>query len=81
MRPAAIEFLDNLLDTEFAEIIVPLLEGKHDPGRQVQFISVAAVLSVLASGDDPWLKTIVAGLRAQVGDEIDERRERRVITR
>jgi HEAT repeat protein len=81
MRPAAIEFLDNLLDAEFAKSIVPLLEGKDDPERQVQFISAAAVLAVLASGDDPWLKTIVTELQTRLGDKIDERRKRRVITR
>jgi len=85
LRPAAIEFLDNLLDVGLKETVIPLLEEAFDPENAtrvrapIQFISVGAALSMLVSGDDPWLKTIAGELQKQIGERSDESRERRVI--
>jgi ATP/ADP translocase len=84
MRPAAIEFLDNLLDVELKETLTPLLEEAFDlqNGRaraSVQFISLGAALSMVIKGDDPWLKRISGELQRRLGEQCDEPRERRVI--
>jgi AAA family ATP:ADP antiporter len=62
MRPSAVEFLDNLLDVEMKQTVVPLLE--QDADLQVEVISHAAALEMLLSGEDPWLKAIVRDLIA-----------------
>jgi ATP/ADP translocase len=86
LRPAAIEFLDNILDAELKETVVPLLEEAGDPEKPirvrepVEFISLGAVLSMLVAADDPWLKMIAAELQARLGEEFDATRKRRVIT-
>jgi len=85
LRPAAIEFLDNLLEPQLKPQVVPLLEAAFDvekpmPANQrLQFASLQAVLATLAAGDDPWLRTLAGELEKRVGDQSDDRTERRVI--
>jgi len=86
LRPAAIEFLDNLLDMELKKTVTPLLEEALDPENAfrdpapVHFSSLSAALSTLINGDDPWLKAIAEELRRQIGEQSDEPRKRRFIT-
>jgi AAA family ATP:ADP antiporter len=86
LRPAAIEFLDNLLDKELKETVVPLLEEAFDRERAlrvhqpVEYISLEAALSTFVKGSDPWLKAIAADLQMRLGEEHDERTLGRVIT-
>jgi len=85
LRPAAIEFLDNILDAELRETVVPLFEERLDPERPararhtVEFISIGGALAMLVAGNDPWLKTIAV----EVGGRLEKSDEgkRRVITR
>ena len=86
LRPAAIEFLDNLLDAELKETVVPLLEevfepqnGIH-PREPVLSSSRSAALAMLIAGEDPWLKEIATELQREIGEECNELRERRVVT-
>jgi hypothetical protein len=86
LRPAAIEFLDNLLDVELKRTVTPLLEEVFDPDHStrevapIEFIALSAALAMLISGDDPWLQTIAEELQTQIGEQRDESRDRRVIT-
>jgi hypothetical protein len=86
LRPAAIEFLDNILDAPLKETVVPLLEGAYERERArhiaepLQFVSLSAALSMLVSSEDPWLGSIASDLERQLGEKTDEG-ERRVITR
>jgi ATP/ADP translocase len=63
LRPSAVEFLDNILDGEFRRV-VPLVEQvfvtmtETIEEEQVSFISREAVIETLATGHDPWLKSI-----------------------
>ena len=86
LRPAAIEFLDNLLDAELKETVVPLLEevfepqnGIH-PREPVLSTSRRAGLAMLIAGENPWLKEIATELQREIGEERNELRERRVVT-
>src|SRR5439155_12246245 len=69
-RPAAIEFLDNILDAPLKETVVPLLEEACDPEKAVcvrqpvEFISLDAALSMLV-GADSWLQMIAAELKTR----------------
>src|SRR5262245_4933258 len=87
LRPAAIEFLDNLLDVELKKTVTPLLEEILDPENAFrgptpfQFITFSAALSMLINGEDPWLKAIAEALQKQIGEECDEPRKHRFITR
>jgi hypothetical protein len=86
LRPAAIEFLDNILEPPLKASVVPRLEAAYDPEKPIQvqqeptFVSLESLLSMLVSGDDPWLTTIAAELQNKVGEMTDDTRERRVIT-
>ena len=86
LRPAAIEFLDNILDAPLKETVVPLLEEACDPEKAVcvrqpvEFISLDAALSMLVAAEDSWLHMIAAELKTRLGEEFDATRERRVIT-
>jgi len=86
LRPAAIEFLDNLLDAQLKEAVVPLLEEEFEQENgiharePVRSSSRHAALAMLIAGDDPWLKEIATELERQIGEQHNESRERRVIT-
>jgi ATP/ADP translocase len=86
LRPAAVEFLDNLLDPPLKHTLVPLLdeafESEKVRGMQqsVQFISHAAALATVRSGQDPWLDVIVTELVKRMENKSDEAGDRRVIT-
>jgi len=86
LRPAAIEFLDNLLDAQLKETVVPLLEGAFEPENGIHArepvlsSSRRAALVILITGEDPWLKEIATELQREIGEESNELRERRVIT-
>jgi hypothetical protein len=85
MRPAAIEFLDNILQSPLKEAVVPLLESASGSEtqrlpQQVEFVSVDATISSLASGEDPWLSVIATELHRRLGEH-HESREHRIITR
>jgi len=86
LRPAAIEFLDNLLDAQLKETVVPLLEGAFEPENGIHArepvlsSSRRAALVILITGEDPWLKEIATELQKEIGEERNELRERRVIT-
>ena len=86
LRPAAIEFLDNLLDAPLKKTIVPLLEEAFEPENgiharePVRSSSRRAALAMLIAGDDPWLREIASELEREIGEERNEFRERRVIT-
>jgi len=66
LRPAAIEFLDNILSAELKETIIPLLEEQRAPASRLQqrfeFISINAAFAMLTAGGDPWLETLVAAV-------------------
>jgi ATP:ADP antiporter, AAA family len=68
LRPAAIEFLDNILAPELKETVVPLLEDSFTEERAlhvqspIELRSIAEVLSNLRNGEDAWLKMIAARL-------------------
>jgi hypothetical protein len=71
-RAAAIEFLDNILDAEVRDLVLPVLEEASDTrehrGKQtVQFISLDAALSAFSDGNDPWLNAIASTIRSRVG--------------
>jgi len=78
LRPSAIEFLDNLLDAQLKQTIVPLLEEAFDaeraarPSQQVQFISHDAALEMLINGEDPWLRRIALELRIRLERTLKE---------
>ncbi len=63
-RASALEFLDNVLDRETKEYLLPLLEqistaAAIEHGHRVfgaRFASRGAALDDLLSGDDPWLR-------------------------
>jgi ATP/ADP translocase len=91
LRPAAIEFLDNILDAELKLAIVPLLEaegsGAENESRKTELFrrsggrlitSLEDALQVVESAD-PWLATIANELQTQLGEEFDDSRERRLI--
>jgi hypothetical protein len=86
LRPAAIEFLDNILEADLKETVVPLLEEAFEPEKAldvpqpIQFISIAGALSMLVTGDDPWLRTIASEIEKPSGEESDEAGNRRVNT-
>jgi ATP:ADP antiporter, AAA family len=86
LRPAAIEFLDNLLDAQLKEAVVPLLEEAFEPengiyAREPVLSSPRRdVLAMLITGEDLWLKEIATELQREIGEESNELRERRVIT-
>jgi ATP/ADP translocase len=85
LRPAAIEFLDNVLEAGLKEAVVPLLEEAFDPAmaRQVrhpvQVLSLESALAPLLAGDDPWLKVIATELQKRDGEGFGERGNCRVI--
>jgi hypothetical protein len=79
LRPAAIEFLDNILEQDLKGTVLPLLESTVEVPSP-QFISVSAAVHMLASSDDPWLSAIAKEFQVQSGEESHETRERRVIT-
>jgi AAA family ATP:ADP antiporter len=58
LRPAAIEFLDNILDIELKQTLIPVLEEPADRQNSSP-ISMDAALSILRSGDDAWLDVII----------------------
>jgi len=86
LRPAAIEFLDNLLDLQLKETVMPLLEEAFEPQNgtharePVRSNSRRTALAILIAGEDEWLKTIAIELEREIGEERNELRERRVIT-
>jgi hypothetical protein len=86
LRPAAIEFLDNIVDAPLKETVVPLLEGAFEResapniAEPLEFVSLSAALSMLVLSEDPWLGAIARDLERQLGEKIDEG-ERRAITR
>jgi ATP:ADP antiporter, AAA family len=78
LRPAAIEFLDNIVDEPIKGLLLPLLE--EGPSRPMHFISLRAGLLMIADSEDAWLKTIAqAALVACVEGAADERRYPSVI--
>jgi HEAT repeat protein len=78
LRPAAIEFLDNIVDEPIKGLLLPLLE--EGPSRPLHFISLRAGLLMIADSEDVWLKTIArAALVACVEGAADERRYPSVI--
>jgi ATP/ADP translocase len=78
LRPAAIEFLDNIVDEPIKGLLLPLLE--EGPSRPMHFISLRAGLLMIADSEDAWLKTIAqAVLAACVEGAADERRYPSVI--
>jgi ATP/ADP translocase len=73
LRPAAIEFLDNIVDEPIKGLLLPLLE--EGPSRPMHFISLRAGLLMIADSEDAWLKTIAqATLAACVEGAANERR-------
>jgi hypothetical protein len=79
LRPsAAVEFLDNLLDPPLKQTIVPLLEAAFEPEKvrgmqqSLQFISHAAALATVRSGQDPWLDVIAKELVKRMGNKSNE---------
>ena len=56
LRASAIEFLDNLLETDIRRLVMPLLEETNH-SRAVP-ISRHAVFETLLNPKDPWLSTI-----------------------
>jgi ATP/ADP translocase len=78
LRPAAIEFLDNIVDEPLKGLLLPLLE--EEPSRPMHFISLKAGLLMIAEGEDLWLKTIArAALAACAEGALDERKYPSVI--
>jgi AAA family ATP:ADP antiporter len=82
LRPAAIEFLDNILDAELKRTVVPLLEQTFGPENAAQqtpvhFISYTAALEMLIHGEDPWLKIVSAELLNRLQTPRFERRSTR----
>jgi ATP/ADP translocase len=56
LRASALEFLDNLLETDVKRLVMPLLEEtNHSPPIS---ISRHAVFETLLNPNDPWLSTI-----------------------
>jgi hypothetical protein len=64
LQPAAIEFLDNILEKDLKGTVLPLLESTVEM-PSTQFISVSAAVQTLASSDDPWLSVIAKEFQVQ----------------
>jgi hypothetical protein len=64
LRPAAIEFLDNILDVKLKNTVIPALEENSGQNPEpnlhhsVRLEATAEVLTIVSSADDPWLQTI-----------------------
>jgi hypothetical protein len=71
LRPRALEFLDNIHDNDFKHVIelveqVFESDGAEDSADPVEFISLEAVIETLATGSDPWLKTLAVYFRERL---------------
>jgi ATP/ADP translocase/HEAT repeat protein len=80
VRATAIEFLDNLLDSDCKELVIPAIEEALDPDRaagveHLKFISRESAFQILREGSDYWLQTIadslVSALHAE-GETFDD---------
>ena len=86
LRPAAIEFLDNLLDSRLKEGVVPLLEEAFDAAKggssrpTIKVITPEAASEMLIIGDDDWLKIIARETKNELREIANETRDRRLNT-
>ena len=75
LRPAAIEFLDNILAPDLKETVVPLLEDSVAGERAlhvqqpIELRSIAEALSILRNSEDPWLTMIASRLEESLQTE------------
>jgi hypothetical protein len=74
LRPAAVEFLDNILEPQLKPTILPLLETTSE--GPLEFISMPAAVGMLASSDDPWLSVIATEFSNAAWRKSHETRER-----
>jgi ATP/ADP translocase/HEAT repeat protein len=79
-RPAAIEFLSNILDAKLTQAVIPLLEeafGLEEHGvavrQPLQFISHTAALETLILENDAWLGTIAKELMINLDSTVIEK--------
>jgi AAA family ATP:ADP antiporter len=72
LRASAVEFLDNLLDTEFTQLLIPLMEepasserlrARHQGPR---YTTLKGILLALSRGSDPWLQLIAEDLTGRI---------------
>jgi AAA family ATP:ADP antiporter len=73
-RASAVEFLDNLLDPDFKQLVIPLIEGSFGSrsGRDRaarRFTTLNGILQALVRSDDPWLRQIAADLKGRLVSE------------
>jgi ATP/ADP translocase len=84
-RPAAIEFLDNILDAEIKEWVLPLLEPSLDEDFKAGVEPVTDVgcswFGRIPVPDDPWLQIVAKELERKMGGRTDEGSENRAIAR
>jgi len=69
LKPSAMEFLDNLIDSELSVLVMPVLEGTEASSKvrmKDKEILRHDALSELCAGNDNWLKTIAAELAARL---------------
>jgi hypothetical protein len=74
LRSSVVEFLDNLLDTDFKQLVLPLLEEPigarpKNKGESKKLLSLNGILQTLMRSNDPWLQTIAADLAGRFRNE------------
>jgi len=70
-RASAVEFLDNLIDPELRNLVMPLVEDSpetkaNDDETNGEALQREEALQILLTCDDEWLRTIARELAARL---------------
>jgi AAA family ATP:ADP antiporter len=73
LRASAVEFLDNLMEPELRNLVVPVVEDVAEDGEDNQGLLFEEAVQTLRAGEDEWLKTISEELSARLVGALDRR--------